>query len=73
MPELDGYQAAEQIRRDSHGRHVKLIALTGWDQLADRCRASAAGFGLHLVKPAPFDKIRELISEAGTLRDEKAK
>jgi len=40
-----------------------LIALTGMGQPDDRRKALEAGFDHHLVKPAQFDKLRELLSE----------
>jgi PAS domain S-box-containing protein len=51
MPELDGYEVARQVRQQSLGRSVTLIAVTGWGQEADKARALAAGFNHHFTKP----------------------
>jgi CheY-like chemotaxis protein/two-component sensor histidine kinase len=51
MPQLNGYQVAEQIRRQPWGRRIALVALTGWGQEEDKRRALAAGFDHHLTKP----------------------
>lgn len=52
MPRMNGYEAAETIRKQSWGRDMVLIALTGWGQDADREKSKRAGFSHHLVKPA---------------------
>jgi CheY-like chemotaxis protein len=50
MPQLDGYQVAEHVRRE--GLHeVRLIALTGLCRPVDRQRAMASGFDFFLLKP----------------------
>jgi CheY-like chemotaxis protein len=48
MPLLDGYEVARHLRQ-TLGNEVRLIALTGHDQPH---RARAAGFDVHLLKPA---------------------
>jgi signal transduction histidine kinase/CheY-like chemotaxis protein len=51
MPNLDGVEAARQIRVRPWGQHVRIVALTGWGQEVERRRTEAAGIDLHLVKP----------------------
>jgi CheY-like chemotaxis protein len=43
------------------GKAVKLIAMSGWGQPADRERALAAGIDEHLVKPVDPARLRELL------------
>ncbi len=62
LPKLNGYDAAEQIIRQSTRPDLVLIALTGWGQDEDRRRASAAGFTHHLVKPVVFDELLALLA-----------
>ena len=52
MPELDGYRAAEEIRRrEGDGRHIPLIAVTA-DVLKDaRAKCLAAGMDDYITKP----------------------
>ncbi|SDC72264.1 PAS domain S-box-containing protein [Massilia sp. PDC64] len=50
MPEMDGFDVARAIRAEGHA-HVRIVALTGWGQQADRERTRAAGFDHHLTKP----------------------
>ena len=62
MPKMDGYEAARRIRRESGGRRVKLVALTGWGQAEDRRRAREAGFDAHLVKPVNLAVLEALLA-----------
>jgi len=52
MPLLDGHETAKMIRQQPWGKHMVLVALTGWGQTEDRRRSKDAGFNHHLVKPA---------------------
>jgi signal transduction histidine kinase len=56
LPDMDGYEVARQLRRVMKD-HVRLIAMTGYGQAADRATALQAGFDAHIVKPASADKI----------------
>ena len=51
MPGLDGYEVARRLREMSRDRALRIIAVTGWGQEADRKRSRDAGFDVHLVKP----------------------
>ena len=62
LPGLDGYELARRAR--SAGVHAYLIALTGYGLAEDRLRANAAGFDVHLTKPAEVDKLLKLVAEA---------
>jgi len=64
LPDMDGYEVARALRRDMTYR-VRLIAMTGYGQAADRATALQAGFDAHIVKPASADKImRALYGQA---------
>jgi CheY-like chemotaxis protein len=49
LPGMDGYELAARLRT-AHPR-IRLIALTGYGQAADRQAAAAAGFDAHCAKP----------------------
>jgi two-component system CheB/CheR fusion protein len=51
MPGMDGYEVARQLRSDEKLRGLRIVALTGWGQEADRERTRAAGFDHHMTKP----------------------
>jgi CheY-like chemotaxis protein/anti-sigma regulatory factor (Ser/Thr protein kinase) len=61
MPNMDGYELARRIRADSANAGVRLIALSGWGQEADRARAEAAGFDAHFIKPADIEPLLTLL------------
>jgi PAS domain S-box-containing protein len=61
MPKLDGYSAARRIREEPWGRHVLLVAVTGWGQDDDKRRSRQAGFDAHLVKPVDLAEIESLL------------
>jgi CheY-like chemotaxis protein len=63
MPDVDGYDVARQIRQTIKNRNLRLIALTGWGQEADRRRTAEAGFDHHLVKPVDPEALEALLSD----------
>jgi CheY-like chemotaxis protein len=52
MPLMDGYAVAQTLRADVDCCGIRLVALTAWGDEASRIKVNAAGFDLHLVKPA---------------------
>ena len=60
LPGLDGYEVGRRIRQ-SLGRDVLLVALTGYGQPEDRDRVLDAGFDVHLVKPVDLAALEELL------------
>jgi len=62
MPDLNGYEVAERIRREAWGERIKLIAVTGWGQPEDKRRALAAGFNYHLTKPVDPAQLEALFT-----------
>jgi PAS domain S-box-containing protein len=61
MPRLDGLEAARRIRALPQGEHVRIVALTGWGQDADRQRTRDAGMDHHLIKPVSLDALRSVL------------
>src|SRR5688572_16443784 len=57
MPDLNGYEVARRLRHSAFGKNVRLIALTGWGQDEDKCRAHDAGFDHHLTKPVDRERL----------------
>jgi PAS domain S-box-containing protein len=51
LPEMDGYEVARRLRAQNGKGRMRLVAVTGYGQPADRRRAQAAGFDEHMVKP----------------------
>ena len=52
LPEMDGYDFIQQVRRGDTASHsVPAIALTAYARTEDRMRALRAGFQAHMAKP----------------------
>jgi signal transduction histidine kinase/CheY-like chemotaxis protein len=62
MPDLSGYEVAQELRREPWGTGIHLIALTGWGQDSDRQRARTAGFNHHVTKPIDPTALEALMS-----------
>lgn len=62
--ELDGLGFARAVRARDDLAPLYLIALTGYASQSDRDRARAAGFDLHLAKPADLDHLDAVVREA---------
>jgi PAS domain S-box-containing protein len=64
MPGMDGYTAARSLREQPGGGSLRIVALTGWGQDADRQRTLAAGFDAHLTKPVDPATLDQVIDPA---------
>jgi len=51
LPDLNGYEAARQIRSRYGSASPLLVAVTGWKKASDRMLAEMAGFDHHVAKP----------------------
>jgi PAS domain S-box-containing protein len=62
MPDMDGYELLQELRR--RGRAPAAIAVTALTGEGDRRRASEAGFLAHLGKPVIADDLLQAIAQA---------
>ena len=65
LPKIDGHEVAQRIRKESWGRQMCLMAVTGWSDETDRARSRAAGFDHHLVKPLDPGHLAQLLVSVG--------
>jgi PAS domain S-box-containing protein len=65
MPGLDGYEVARRLRAMDGGEALRIVAVTGWGQEADREKSREAGFDLHLVKPVEPGELVRVLDERG--------
>jgi signal transduction histidine kinase/ActR/RegA family two-component response regulator len=72
LPVMDGYELASRIRQVPALQGIKLIAITGYGQDADRRRAHGAGFDVHLVKPIEPGQLLRVIRELSGAPEEAA-
>ena len=61
LPGMSGYELAQRLRELPDFARVHLVALTGYGQSEDKARAQASGFDSHLVKPAEFRALHEIL------------
>ena len=62
LPGLNGYEVARRLRQYPQLKGVRLVAMTGYGDEADRRLAQEAGFDRHVVKPVDFPKVEELLT-----------
>jgi PAS domain S-box-containing protein len=65
LPKLNGYDACRRIREQLWGKHMLLVALTGWGQEEDRRRSKVVGFDQHMVKPVDLDALQAMLAALG--------
>ncbi|HET9390982.1 MAG TPA: ATP-binding protein, partial [Steroidobacteraceae bacterium] len=70
LPGMNGYELGRRLR-DAH-RRLYLIAMTGYGRQTDREAAHAAGFDLHLVKPANLEELEKLLADGGPKSGDRA-
>jgi CheY-like chemotaxis protein len=63
MPEMNGYELAESLRRRAEYQGIPIIAVTGYSEYDDRGRALQSGFNAHLTKPIDPSELLKLINE----------
>jgi len=61
LPVMDGFELAEQLRRQARGSAIRFIAITGYGQDVDRAHSRTAGFHAHLVKPVDFAQLQAAV------------
>jgi signal transduction histidine kinase/CheY-like chemotaxis protein len=61
MPEMDGYEATAQIRKDPRWRKLPIIAVTAKAMKDDQDRCLQAGSNDYLAKPIDLDRLFSLI------------
>lgn len=64
LPVMDGFELADRLRTMPGLADLRLIALTGYGQEADRERTRRAGFQHHLIKPVDFHVIERALAGA---------
>src|SRR5262245_54873680 len=63
LPDMDGYQVAEELRSQHVEGALYIAAVTGYGSPADKQRAAEAGIDVHVTKPADPLAIIRLIED----------
>ena len=61
MPEMDGYQTMQEIRKDPRFRSLPILALTAKAMKGDREKCLAAGASDYIAKPIDTDELLSLL------------
>jgi CheY-like chemotaxis protein len=64
LPDLDGYQVAQQLRANRELQDTWLVALTGWGSESDQEKARAAGMDVHLTKPVTLEDLAKALADS---------
>jgi CheY-like chemotaxis protein len=59
---MNGFEVAQRMRQEPILQNVVLVAMTGYGQETDRQRSQAAGFDHHLLKPADFALVQQVLA-----------
>ena len=64
LPGMSGYEVARAIRADECLQGARLVAMSGYALAEDVARSMAAGFDVHLAKPASLEAIEQVLATA---------
>jgi len=63
MPEMDGYEAIQVIKKDKHLKNIPVIAVTAQAMTGDKEKCLAAGADNYISKPINVDILLSLLQE----------
>jgi CheY-like chemotaxis protein len=61
MPEMDGYETMQRIRKDARYRRLPIIALTAKAMKGDREKCLEAGASDYIAKPVNTNQLLSLV------------
>ena len=61
MPDMDGYEAIQWIRKEKKNRYLPIIAVTAKAMIGDRKKCIASGASDYIIKPVKTDQLLSLM------------
>jgi two-component system, chemotaxis family, CheB/CheR fusion protein len=62
LPGMSGYEVAQALRAEESLEGARLVAMSGYALAEDVARSMAAGFDVHLAKPASLEAIERALA-----------
>ncbi len=62
MPDMNGYDIAQQIRETSWGKKILIIAITGWGQQSDADKMRGTVFDYYFSKPVDPSELENIFA-----------
>ena len=62
LPHMDGFELAGRLRSQPAGERMRIVAVSGYGQTADRERTREAGFDGHFTKPVALEALLAVIN-----------
>jgi two-component system CheB/CheR fusion protein len=72
MPEVDGHALLGQLRATPLNAKTPAVAYSGYGGPEDVARSRAAGFDVHVTKPADLNRLVETVNELRNRRQRTA-
>lgn len=63
MPEMDGYEAIDQMKNNQHLKNIPVIAITAQAMTGDREKCLQAGANGYISKPVNVDELLKLLNQ----------
>jgi len=63
MPGMDGFEVCRRIKKNPRTSHIKVLAITGYDDGENRDRIMKAGADDYLPKPIESERLLEEIKD----------
>ncbi|PMD88022.1 hypothetical protein BWI97_25470 [Siphonobacter sp. BAB-5405] len=63
MPQMNGYETCQEMRKQPWGKDLFIVAVSGYGQHEDKQNAKAVGFDDHLTKPIDLNALLQLLSK----------
>ena len=71
MPEMSGFEVCRQIKKDPETSHIKILAITGYDNKENRERIMEAGADDYMAKPVMRDVLLRHVEDLLNPKEEK--